>query len=414
MRIALNAWFINQPTTGSGQYLVHLLAEYAAHHAMHRFLLCSHTSQVPPLLPTDAGVGSAPPGSAAHPDGTNPLPSCFEWQVLHTPFDPVHRHLAKLWFEQVGFPLACRRWGADLLHTPYWASPFFSHAPTVVTIHDLIPALLPAYRGGRLGSLYNHLVSLSARRAACVLTDSHASREDIILRLRIPQDRVVAIYLAADDHFRPVTDPALLRQVRERYGLPTRYLLYLGGFDVRKNVSGILKAFARLGTPDVHLVIAGKLPGRDSDFTPDPRRIAGELGILDRVRFTGWMEERDKPALYSGAIALLFPSHYEGFGLPPLEALTCGTPSVVSNRSSLPEVVGAGGLCIDPDDSDALVRAMHQLLVDAPLRERLRKEGLAHARRFSWQQTAHATIQAYQGAAGPIPHSRVIQEEREQ
>ena len=129
---------------------------------------------------------------------------------------------------------------------------------------------------------------------------------------------------------------------------------------------------------------------------PDPRRIAAELGIQDRVHLTGWVDEEDKPAMYSAAVAFVFPSHYEGFGLPPLEAMSCGTPVIVSNRSSLPEIVGKGGLCVDPDDADALAGAMRQVLSDSSLRERLRTAGRMQARRFSWRKTAQDTTSAYQ------------------
>ena len=283
-----------------------------------------------------------------------------------------------------------------MLHTPYWASPLFSRIPGVVTVHDLIPALLPAYRGGVLGKAYNLLVRASARRAAYVLTDSQAARQDILRHLHIAPHRVEAIHLAAEARFRPIHDPTALNRVRHKYELPCSYLLYLGGFDVRKNVSGILRAFARLDGTETRLVIAGQLPRQDSGLFPDPRRIATELGILDRVLFTGWVDEEDKPALYSGAVAFLFPSLYEGFGLPPLEAMSCGTPVIASDRSSLPEVVGNGGLCVDPENATAMAEAMRALTTNVTLRRELREASLAQAERFSWQRCAQATMETYQ------------------
>jgi glycosyltransferase involved in cell wall biosynthesis len=387
MKIALNAWFLDQPTTGSGQYLARLLAAFSAHPAGHHFLLCGRTGQEQSNLP----VPSSP---------------VFEWQTLHTPFDSspssgrppssLSRHLAKLWFEQVSFARACRSWGADLIHVPYWASPLVGRIPTVVTVHDLIPLLVPAYQGGRLGKLYTRLVMRSARRATHVITDSQASRQDIITRLHIPSERVEAILLAASERFQPVQAPEVLQQVRTKYGLPPRYLLYLGGFDVRKNVPAILRAYARLEVPDVRLVIAGKLPARDTAFTPHPQRIADKLGISERVHLTGRVDEADKPALYRMAIALIFPSYYEGFGLPPLEAMSCGTPAVGSDRSALPEVIGQGGLYVAPDDVDALTQAMRQLCTDRQLRKCLAQAALDQAARFNWAKTAQATIAAYE------------------
>jgi glycosyltransferase involved in cell wall biosynthesis len=376
LRIAINAWFADQPTTGSGQYLTHLLQAYAAGPTQDHYLLLVPSSRPVPMPLTALG------------------PS-FEWQRLQTPFDGLHSHLAKLWFEQVGLPRACRRWGATLVHVPYWAAPLRSSAPVIVTVHDLIPLLLPAYRGGPLGRLYTGLVTRSARRAAAVLTDSHASRADIVRHLDIPASRVHTIHLAAEDRFRPSSDPTAVEHVRGKLGLPPRYLLYLGGFDVRKNVTRILQAFAHVDATEVQLVVAGRLPDRDTPFTPDPRRIVHELGLAGQVRFTGWVDEDDKPALYEGAQALLFPSLYEGFGLPPLEALSCGTPAIVSDQSSLPEVVDGGGLCVDPEDTGALTMAMERLLRDGSLREQLRSAGLEHARRFVWTKTAQQTLDTY-------------------
>jgi glycosyltransferase involved in cell wall biosynthesis len=387
MKIALNAWFLDQPTTGSGQYLARLLAEYAVHSAGHHFLICGHTGQGQPNLPAAS-------------------PPVFEWQTLHTPFGSspssgrqssnLGRHLAKLWFEQVSFVHACHAWGADLIHVPYWASPLVCRIPTVVTVHDLIPLLVPAYQAGRLGKWYTRLVTLSAWRATHVITDSQASRQDIITHLHIPPERVEAILLAASERFLPAQAPEALQQVRTKYGLPARYLLYLGGFDVRKNVPAILRAYARLNIPDVSLVIAGKLPTQDTAFTPHPQRIADELGISEHVHLTGWVDEEDKPALYSLATALVFPSHYEGFGLPPLEAMSCGTPAIGSDRSSLPEVIGSGGLCVAPDDIDALTQAMRRLCTDEQLHESLARAALDQAARFNWSQTACATLAAYE------------------
>jgi len=324
--------------------------------------------------------------------------------ILHpvsTPFDSISENLAKLWFEQVSFPRACRRQGVELAHVPYFASPLFPTTPTVVTVHDLIPMLLPAYRGSILVCLYTRLVAAAARKADMVLTDSEASKQDIMHLLGIPPERVRVIYLAADDIYQPVLDEHRLTVTRRKYGLPENYLLYLGGFDQRKNVPTLLKAFAQLAKDSrAFLVVAGRLPEKGSDFFPDPRPIVQELGIGERVVFSGWVPEEDKPALYSGARALVFPSLYEGFGLPPLEALACGTPVITSNRGSLPEIVGDGSLLLEPDDVEGLVGAMEKLLNDDTLWADLREKGLAHAARFSWKKTARETLAVYRELKG--------------
>ena len=242
------------------------------------------------------------------------------------------------------FPRACRRLRADVAFVPYWGSPWWQPCPVVVTVHDLIPLLLPLYRGGMLQRAYTALVSRTARRAAAVLTDSEASKRDIIAYLGISAERVHAIHLATDPRYRPVSDPAELARIRAKYDLPDApFLLYLGGFDARKNVLRTIEAYARMarrwtidrrpsttehrlssivnGPPA--LVIAGKLPDADTAFSPDPRPVAARLGVGDCVHFIGWVDEADKPALYSLALGTVFVSEYEGFGLPVLEAMAC-------------------------------------------------------------------------------------------
>ncbi len=223
---------------------------------------------------------------------------------------------------------------------PYWGAPWWSPCPVVVTVHDLIPLLLPAYRGGALQRLYTWLVTHTAQRARAVLTDSEASKADIVAHLGIPPQRVHAVNLAADPRYRPVTDPEILARVRARYALPPGpFLLYLGGFDVRKNVLRAIEAYARLvtrrqaaGADPRPLVIAGKLPAEDTPFAPDPRQLVLRLGITDAVHFTNWVDEADKPALYTLAAGTVFISEYEGFGLPVLEAMACA-PELPANYS---------------------------------------------------------------------------------
>jgi glycosyltransferase involved in cell wall biosynthesis len=328
MRIAISGWFHGQLSTGSGQYLDALAEWLPRVDGTHALILIAAAGQ-------RTGESSAP---------TN-------WQIVRarTPFDRINTNLAKLWFEQVTFPLACRRLRADVAFVPYWGSPWWQPCPMVVTVHDLIPLLLPLYRGGMFQRAYTALVSRTARRAAAVLTDSEASQRDIIARLGISAERVHAIHLAVDPRFRPVSDPAEQARIRAKYDLPAApFLLYLGGFDARKNVGRMIEAYARMvsqrtkdegrktngGGPSSFvirlsssvspsLVIAGKLPATDTVFSPDPRPVAARLGVAECVHCIGWVDEADKPALYSLALATVFVSEYEGFGLPVLEAMAC-------------------------------------------------------------------------------------------
>ena len=311
MHVVINGWFVGRSDAGSGQYIDHLLRYVPQIGRAARLTL---------LLPQGPGADVVYPG--------------FETVILPVPALPAN--LAKLMWEQVMVPRAAARLHADVLWVPYWAAPWWQPCPVTVTIHDLIPRLLPAYRGGLLPRLYTRLVSLTARRAARVITISAASARDVIAQLGIDPGRVTAIHHGPNQQDALPMDAATVEQVRERYALPARYFLYLGGFDVRKNVRGILRAYARYlaqgGDPSVKLVIAGTLPAWDSDFAPDPQKIAAELNLGDQVQFCGWVPEEDKPAFYALATAYLFPSLYEGFGMTVLEAMAAGTPVVTSNR----------------------------------------------------------------------------------
>jgi glycosyltransferase involved in cell wall biosynthesis len=304
-----------------------------------------------------------------------------------------------VWFEQISLPRACRNEGVDLIHVPYFAPPLMGGDKTVVTIHDLIPLILPAYRGSALVRAYTKLVSAGARRAAAIVTDSRSSREDILRLLRVDPARVRVVYLAAEDRFKPVRDPRQLQRVRQKYGLPEEYVLYLGGFDQRKNLSTLLAAYAALDADlsrETPLVIAGQLPAQDSDFFPDPRRMVQRWNLQDKVFFIGWVAEDDKPALYSGAALFVFPSLYEGFGLTILEAMSCGTAVIASSSSSLPEIAGEAAMLFDPYQTEELAEAVSSLLRNETRREELATRGLERARLFSLEKMISQTMQVYE------------------
>ncbi|MBE9508937.1 MAG: glycosyltransferase, partial [Chloroflexi bacterium] len=224
MRIAINAWFWNSPTAGSGQYTRRLVEHLVALEPGLEILLV------------------APKGWRCHVSRfTPPVSRDTQPETLNLKLETGS--LRKTCFEQIAFPRACRRLGADVAHVPYWAPPLRSSVPTVVTIHDLIPLLLPEYQGGPLVRFYTALVSRAALRAALVLTDSEASKRDIVAHLGLPGERVRTVYLAASERYTPMSLSSL--PGGSRRGVPERYVLYLGGFDVRKNVATVLKAYRR-------------------------------------------------------------------------------------------------------------------------------------------------------------------------
>lgn len=377
MHIAISAHFWGQPTTGSGQYLHRLVESFQKHHPSLRLTL---------IADARAAQRAEPPEGAG-------------WLVAPTPFDGKQPALAKLWFEQVAVPRAAQQVGADLLHVPYFASPLRSTLPVVVTVHDLIPMLLPAYRGNGLVRGYTALVARAARRATRILADSEASRRDILRLLRVAPGRVRTVYLAAEERFRP-PPAADVAAVRARLTLPEGFALYLGGFDIRKNVPLLLEAVAA-STGRWPLVLAGQLPREDRPFSPDPRPLVARLGLEERVRFTGWVEEAEKPALLGAASLFVFPSAYEGFGLPILEAMACGTATLTTNVSSLPELAGDGAALVPPNDGAALQASLDRLMGDETARAALAARGPAQAARFSWRRCATETLTAYEESLAP-------------
>jgi len=370
MRVGINGLFW-ESKTGSGQYT----------HCLVRGLMALKTEYTL-FLPR-------------HKPGTGDPHHSF----IATPFSR-NENLAKVWFEQVSFPRACR--GMDVAHVPYFAPPLYPSIPTVVTIHDLIPLILPAYKGSILVRFYTRLVSIAAKRTAAIITDSDSSKRDTLRLLEIPPERVHTISLAADERFKPGVGTAELDRVRQKYSLPQEFILYLGGFDQRKNMKALFQGFMglkeRLGDK-YPLVIAGTLPSEDTPFFPHPRRLAEEAGVSDAVRFIGWVPEEEKPALYSLATLFLYPSLYEGFGLPPLEAMASGTPVIASNASSLPQVVGQGGILVDPQDPPAWAEAMVALLTSPQKREELSAKAVEQAQKFSWRKTARETLEVYKQVA---------------
>jgi glycosyltransferase involved in cell wall biosynthesis len=295
-----------------------------------------------------------------------------------------------------------RRHPVDLLHVQYTAPPF-APCPVVVTIHDLSFEHLPETFKRRSRIQLRLTVRRSARTASHVITSSDYSRRDIIETYRLPPQRVSAVPLAAPQFFAPVTDETELRRVRELYGIEGDYVLAVGSIQPRKNLVRLIRAFAGLRNSRSQ----AKLPqlilvGKKGWLYGETFRAIEESGIRALIKFTGYVPEHDLPPLYSGALCFVYPSYFEGFGLPPLEAMQCGAPVVAGNRTSLPEVVGEAGLLVDPLDERAITGALSRLIENLDLRAELRVKGLKRARLFDWRETARRTLEIYECVArGP-------------
>ena len=302
--------------------------------------------------------------------------------------------------EQYRLPFAIRHLPLAIFHSPYYIKPYWLPCLSVVTIYDVISKLYPQYMPSSWARLiFEFATRLALWSAQRVITTSQAARDDLIALYQVAPEKIAVTPLAADDRFRPL-DTGAIEPARHKYSLPERYVLYLGINKPHKNLVGLVEAWSLvidhwdLGFGRWPLVIAGHWDPR----YPQARRKAAELGLEDNVVFLGEVAEADLPALYSRAGLFVFPSLYEGFGLPVLEAMACGTPVVCSSTSSLPEIVGEAALTFDPLDVEDMATRVEEALGNEALREEMREKGLRQAARFSWERTARETLEVYKEA----------------
>lgn len=321
-------------------------------------------------------------GDATVPDSLADFSANFS--VRRSPIS--ERTLTRLWRLRVPLPADWLAGPSDVYYSPDYILPPLRRGRAVVTVHDLSFLTVPQAADAGLRAYLTDAVPRSVARADHVLADSEHTRQDLARLLRTPAPKISVLYSGVSPAFRRVEEGERLAEVRARYGLAGPFVLGLGTIEPRKNLERLIEAFGRLvaaGEPHA-LALVG---GQGWLYGPIYERVQA-LGLADRVHFLGFVPDADLPPLYSAAEAFAFPSLYEGFGLPPLEALACGTPTVVSNVSSLPEVVGDAALQVAPTDVDALAAALARLLHDEPLRARLRDAGPRQASRFTWPAAA--------------------------
>ena len=300
------------------------------------------------------------------------------------------------------FPRLLRRFRVDLLHVPhlFWR-PRFSPCPYVVTVHDLLNHLYPVSNGSSWRrALHRRLTAHVLRHAARILAVSHFTRNDIVRLFRVPEERVEVVYNAIDERFRVGHATTLDREmIAERYQVNYPFLLYAGNIRPHKNLGRLIEAFAALKAelakdgsfPELKLIIIGD----ELSKHPDLRRTVIKGGVQNDVRFLGFVPIDVLRIFYDLAKIFVFPSLYEGFGLPPLEAMALGTPVVTSNTSSLPEVVGNAAVLVNPENVFEIMRAIHRVLLDQPLRDSLKKRGYEQAQRYSWDVSVQQILRVY-------------------
>ena len=362
MKIAIDAHMVGERETGNESYTVNLLRGLAA---------------------TDSGdiiqVLTPHPGRLR---AIIDLPARFEI-IPVTPAQPWLRI-------PFAMPSAVRRHGSELLHVSYIAPPLV-RCPTVVTVHDLSFLIYPKSVTLRTRLILGSLVPLSIRRAARVIAVSEHTKRDLIERYGIPAEKITVVYEAAGPAFHETSATSLPPGVTEPF------VLAVGNVEPRKNLERLVDAFAALasgGTFSGQLVIAGKQTGRAESVG----RAVRNHGLERRIVFTGYLTEAELNGLYNRAALFVYPSLYEGFGLPPLEAMRCGCPVVASNASAMPEVLGDAALLVDPRSSPAIAQAMEAVLTRTELRQALREKGRRRAERFSWEKAALETRAVYAAA----------------
>jgi glycosyltransferase involved in cell wall biosynthesis len=310
----------------------------------------------------------------------------FQQAALWT---PSHHRL-----ERLALSVELARFRLDVLHSPDFIPPVRGAKRHVITVHDLTFLHYPQYLTQDSRRYYNDQIQTAVSQADHILADSIATKNDLIQMLSVAADKITVHMLGVDERFKPLP-PEILATMYEALDLPREYILFVGTFEPRKNIYGLLRAYRELITrlPDAPPIV---LVGRRGWLFDETMANIRTLELGGRVVWREDISDEQLPVVYNGAAALVMPSFYEGFGFPALEAMACGTVPIVSNRSSLPEVVGEVGLQVDPDDITGLAAAMQQALTDSEWRERMRTAGIERAKTFTWQNTAAVVKAVYE------------------
>jgi glycosyltransferase involved in cell wall biosynthesis len=384
MYIGINGWYYSMPYTGIGQCTVNLVCELSAlsigKHKITVFICSKNDVTTLPLLPNVEYY------VIDKINRSNDIINIFEFEYL------LRKATLKL--------------KIDILHTPYLCSPLlhensFKH---IVTVHDVIPSIFTKYRGSYLRHIYFRYAESNINRADLIITVSLHSQMDIHKYLGLDNERVKVVYNGVDTNFGNDIDDARLLRVIDQYSLPDEYIFYIGGFDFRKNVRTLLEAYAKARKKGISelLVLGGEFNPSEKQLrrglVENVSEIASDLNIQDCIRILGPIPQDDLPYIYKMARLFVYPSLYEGFGLPPLEAMNCGTPVLASNCSSIPEIIDRDDLLFDPDDPSQLSEKIQWLLTNDELRHSVGEWGIKKAKTFSWSRAAEETLDLYKMA----------------
>lgn len=300
--------------------------------------------------------------------------------------------------EQLMLPWVASRLNVDVFHSPDFIPPLHYRGRSVITIHDLAFLIYPHFLTKDAARYYGQ-IDRAVRHAHQIIAVSESTKNDLIRMLGTPEDKVSVIHEAADPRFCPLDRTEALQRVQALYDLPDKFILFVSTIEPRKNVGGLLRAYRRL-RDDYKLEVGLVLVGAPGWLSDDVYTLVDKLNLRPHTFFLGRVDNPTLRYLYNAAQCLVHPAFYEGFGLTPLEAMACGTPAIVSNVSSLPEVVGDAALLVNPESDEEITVALWRLLTDQALQAELRAKGLQRAAAFSWSRAAERTMAVYRKAAG--------------
>ncbi len=368
MRIGIDATALPEQPVGAGNYIIQLVTAFAKMDLDFEFLVFAQKGKRELFdFPTNENL---------------------RWEIV-SDMSPMNR----LFWEQTTFPGLVHRSDVDLLHSLHYTQPVRLGCPSVVTIHDMTFFLFPDLHTRAKRLFFPFAIRSSVRRADALVAISESTRQDSIRLLGVSPQKIFTTQLGITGEFREVKEKDLLINIREKYDLPDLFILFVGLVEPRKNIPFLIRAFKALVVEGFKhkLVIAGRFGWMYQEVFNQIE----ELGLKDRVQFTGYLPQDDLPMVYNLASLFVYPTKYEGFGFPALEAMACGTPVITTAISSLPEIVGDAGILVPPGDEQALTGAMAEVLRDSTLSNQLRTRGLQRSEYFTWERTARETMKVY-------------------
>ncbi len=370
MRIAIDATAIPAKRVGAGNYILNLARTLIQIDHENEYVIFAQASGV-------SNFGGACPNAKIVP---------LAWMS----------RLQRILWEQALLPAQVKSLGIDILHSPHYTLPMNTPSTSVVTFHDMTFFLYPQMHQYYKRFFFRTMIQIAAGRANAIIADSESSRQDILLLLDVKPTNVIPVPLGVSADYHHIDDREALECIHRKYHLPERFLLYVGVLEPRKNLPALIRAYRSLVDRGIShgLVIVGRKGWMYDQLFHTIR----DLDLASRVILTGYVPEAELPLLYSAADLFIYPSLYEGFGLPVLEAMACSVPVVTSNISSMPEIVGDAGILVDPRRMDELADAVHRILNDRDLHDELARKGAERSKIFTWERTAQETLAVYRRA----------------